>query len=46
MRGFLCTAVIAFLNSRGAPVQWGKIVEPPAACEWGKKGAVPDVHTS
>ena len=46
VRGNFCTAVIAFLNSRGAPVQWGKIAEPPACSEWSKKGAAPDVHVA
>ncbi len=33
------SAVIAFLNSRGAPVRWGKVTEPPPCSEWHKKGA-------
>ena len=35
----VCGAVIAFLNSRGAPVRWGKVTEPPPDSEWAKKGA-------
>ena len=34
-------AVIAFLNSRGAPVRWGKVTEPPPCSEWHKKGVCP-----
>ena len=30
--------VIEFLNSRGAPVKWGKVCEPPSCSEWSKKG--------
>ncbi|CAK0784318.1 hypothetical protein CVIRNUC_007522 [Coccomyxa viridis] len=30
--------VVEFLNSRGAPVKWGKVCEPPSCSEWSKKG--------
>ena len=34
--------VIEFLNSRGAPVKWGKVCEPPSCSEWSKKGLPPE----
>ena len=41
---YVCVAVIAFLNSRGAPVRWGKVTEPPPCSEWAKKGAHLSLH--